>query len=95
MSTGLSRCYVVHDRAGRILAVAPITAVQPSKGMNLGWRPVAARNQIVTEIELSGEHAKLPLHELLAFKIKTDRRSGTPSLHAETKPQRTSILRKK
>lgn len=86
MNTVSTRCYIVHDRAGRVLAIAPITATQTADGMNLGWRPVAAANQVVSEIELSAEHAKLPLHELLAFELKTDPRSGAPSLRAKAKP---------
>ncbi|MEO8727142.1 MAG: hypothetical protein ABI383_13595 [Acidobacteriaceae bacterium] len=90
MDTQSRRCYIVHDRAGRIHAIAPITATQTPDGMNLGWRPVAVRNQLVSEIDLTAEHARLPLHELLAFKIKTDRRSGTPSLQSVAKPPRAS-----
>lgn len=72
MNTKSARYYVVHSRAGRILAVAPISVGQSREGVEMGWRPVAAHNQIVTEIELTGEQAKLALHELLAFELKTE-----------------------
>ena len=80
MNTKPARYYVVHNRAGRILAVAPISGGQNREGMQLGWRPIARGNQIVTEIELNNEQARLGLHELLAFEIKTDARSGVARL---------------
>jgi hypothetical protein len=48
--------------------------------MQMGWHPIARGNQIVTEIELNDEQARLGLHELLTFEIKTDARSGVPRL---------------
>lgn len=74
------RCYVVHDRAGHILAIAPSTTVRVRDGVNLGWRPVPGHKQLVTEIHLDDEQVKLPLHELLDFKLKIDARSGIPCL---------------
>jgi hypothetical protein len=87
MKAESSRCYIVHDRAGHILAVAPSTTVRVREGVNLGWRPIAGRNQVVTEIQLDNEQVKLPLHELLDFKLKIDARSGVPCLQRRKQPR--------
>ena len=75
------RCHVVHDREGRILALAPVGAVEIRNGVQVGWRPVAGLHQFVTEIDLTPEQARVAPYELLEkFQIHIDSKKGTARL---------------
>jgi hypothetical protein len=78
------RCYVVHARDGRILAIAPVEPPASAEGVRLGWRPVAGPDQLIAEIELPDDLATLSLSELLdGFEVDLSAAGGpAPCLRA-------------
>lgn len=81
------RYHIVHDRDGRILALAPAGAVEVRSGVQVGWRPVAGLHQLVTEIDLSPEHARVGPSELLKkFEVRTDAKTGKARLQRRAAP---------
>ena len=80
MNDQLRRLYVVHDEHGRILALAPVVSEQTNERVRLGYRPVPAPNQKVSEVELSEEHSAFLPHELLELEVAIDPQTGRPQL---------------
>jgi hypothetical protein len=81
MSPPPRRLLVVHDAAGRILALASADAEPPAGGARLGWRPVPGPGQVACEVELAAEQASWSLAELIeAFELHREAEAGTPYL---------------
>lgn len=79
--------YVVHDSDGHILALAPVKIVEPNEDIHLSWQPFCDLKQFVTEVELTGDQAFLPLHELIkAFHVHIDSQTHVVTLqrHSES-----------
>ena len=81
MNAQTGRYYVVANRAGRIVALLPASAISRSAGGEVGWRPVARPGQRVAEVNLTEEHSALLPHELIEhFVIQIDRKTSLARL---------------
>ena len=79
MSANSTRYFIVHSPGGRILAAAPVEPKQTQKGFHLRWKPVAGPNHVISEVEVTAEHAALlATPALLEFEV--DLQSDTPRL---------------
>ena len=79
------RHYVVHDRRGRILALAPVQPAPLGRELRAGWRPMPATGQRVAEIDLDPAQLALGLDVVLAT-FRVDTRGGkTPILRRITR----------
>jgi hypothetical protein len=75
------RLLVLHDAAGRILALAAADAAPPGDGPQTGWRPVPGPGQVACAVELAPEQADWSLAELIeAFELHRDAEKGRPYL---------------
>ena len=60
-----------------LLALAPAQPVRHESGAEIGLRPVPARGQILTEVELTAEQVRMgPAALLEGFRIRIGRRKG-------------------
>ena len=80
------RLLVLHDAAGRILALAaaappPADEAARDAGPRVGWRPVPGPGQVACTVELAAEQASWSLAELIAaFEVHRDAEAGRPCL---------------
>ncbi len=73
--------HVLHDEAGRILAIAPASATIDEQGRRRGVTPVPTAGQFAIRLTLADEHAALgPVAIVRDFRI--DLAAETPSLRA-------------
>ena len=69
---GGRRHYVVHDRQGRILALAPVTAPPLAGEVRTDWRPMPVAGQRVVEIDLEPAQLALGLDVVIVtFRVDT------------------------
>jgi hypothetical protein len=79
MSAGSTRFFIVHLRDGRILAAAPVEPKRTQSGVHLRWKPVTGPNHVISEVEVTAEHAALlATSALLDFEV--DMQNDPPRL---------------
>jgi hypothetical protein len=78
--------HIVHDGEGRILAMVPAGAVETSGGLQLGWRPLPAINQFVTDVRLTPALARIAPREILdEFVVRSGGNRGTGRLRRRSR----------
>jgi hypothetical protein len=79
MSADSTRYFILHSPDGRILAAAPVEPKRTQSGVHLRWKPVAGPNHVISEVEVTAEHAALlTTSALLEFMV--DVQNDTPRL---------------
>ena len=69
------RHYLVHDRRGRILALAPIQPAPLAGELRAAWQPMPGAGQRVVEIDLDPAQLALGLDVVLAT-VRVDTRNA-------------------
>jgi hypothetical protein len=85
MSAGSTRYFIVHSPNGRILAAAPVEPKRPQSGVHLRWKPVTGPNHVISEVEVTAEHAALlATSALLEFEVEVQQ-NETPRLRRRSR----------
>jgi hypothetical protein len=88
------RCYVIHRRDGRLLALAPVQPLRHESGAEIGWLPVPERGQILSEVELTAEQVRMgPAALLEGFRIRSGKRKGEACLEPRAEKRKTARKR--